>query len=87
MISITAVLAGLCDFPKWIQNIFVDFEPGMTPSCAYLLQIQIRGRFRNVLVDDWVPCLPEKGSEPCHLYLPAPNGNFFWLIEVDRHQK
>lgn len=65
-----AVLTALCHFPKLIEDIFIN--PVCTPSGAYMCQIQLRGLYKQILVDDMVPVdsngeamfLPPNVSDP-----------------------
>ena len=54
--NLATVLAALCDHPDHIKNIFVDSQDNNpTPSGVYLLQIYVRGKCNQILVDDSIP--------------------------------
>lgn len=54
MHSLAAVLTGLCDYPRLIEECLVD-SGTVEASGAYLTQIQLRGVCKQFLVDDCVP--------------------------------
>ena len=50
------MLSALCDYPEHIKNIFVDSaDNNPTPCGAYIVQIYVRGKCNQILVDDSVP--------------------------------
>lgn len=54
MHSLAAVLTGMCDYPRLIEECLVD-SGRVEASGAYLTQIQMRGACKQFMVDDCVP--------------------------------